>query len=210
LFLKYGFESLFCPDSAVETDSPIDWKTFLNQQLRWNKSWIRENILTLRFIQRLSKYDQFDIIYQQSFPFAMLYILLNIVSKGVGVGLESGPIAGAQVIAPYIYTIILYNELFSGVYGMLTNEMDPKFLLSPAYIDYHFGALLWLKIRAFAERNDTTWGTKGEKSVEEMMNIFQQNKGEIILEIHKEVVAEIKNPNFKPEEHKPLEVDFAE
>jgi|GEM_PF-2880678 len=208
LFLRGGYKSLFSPDSAVETDSPIEWKTFMRQQLRWNKSFNRENLILMRgFIHKLSLYDQFDIVYQQTFPFAMLYILSSIISKGIGVGLEDGAIAGAQVMTPYIFTIIAYNELFSGIYGMLKNK-DPKFLLSPVYIDYHFGALLWLKLRAIAERKDTTWGTKG-MTVEAALNEFELEKGRIIYEIHEQIVTEVQNPNWNPDLHVAIEIEGA-
>ncbi len=203
--LKHGWESLFTPDAAVETDSPTDWTTFLKQQLRWNKSFNRENFLLLRFIHKLDKYVQFDVVYQQTFPFAMLYILGNVLLKGGQVGITDGAIEGAKVIAPYIFTIIAYNELFFGLYGMLTNEGDKKYFLSPAYIDYHFGALLWLKLRAIAESGDTAWGTKG-MTVEKGLNIFQQNKGRILLELHQQIVSEVENPDFDKNKHKPYDV----
>ncbi len=205
LFLKLGYQSLFCPDSAVKTDSPVDWKTFLKQQLRWNKSFNRENFLVLRFIHQLSKYDQFDIVYQQTFPFAMLYILGNILSKGIGVGLEHGPIAGATVIAPYIFSVLVYNELFFGIYGAI-KQQDPNFLLSPVYIDYHFGALLWLKIKAIMDRKNTSWGTKGEVTVAEGLQAIEEARGEIIWEVSQQIIHEVGDENFQEKTHTPVEV----
>lgn len=197
LFLKYGWESLFCPDSVVLTDCPTDWETFLKQQLRWNKSFNRENFQLFPILHNLSKFVQFDVVYQQTFPFAMLYILLNVLLKGAGIGIEQGAVAGAQAIMPYILSVLFFNELFFGLYGTIKNK-DPKFLMSPVYLDYHFGALLWLKIFAFFKMKDTQWGTKGEDmTVGDAISDFEEVKEGMILELYEEVM---RSQAEKPEE----------
>lgn len=194
LFLQNGWESLFCPDSAVLTDCPTEWGVFLKQQLRWNKSFNRENFQLFKFIHEMSKFVQFDVAYQQSFPFAMLYILTNVILKGVGAGVEFGAAAGAEAVLPYVVTILLYNELFFGLYGALKNQ-DPKYFLSPTYIGYHFSSLIWLKIWAFFKLKDTTWGTKGEELlVEDVLQDFEAEKERFVYELVNEVIAEKEKP----------------
>jgi cellulose synthase/poly-beta-1,6-N-acetylglucosamine synthase-like glycosyltransferase len=159
-FNEHGWESLFIPDSYVLTDCPTDWKTFLKQQLRWNKSFNRENIILFAFIHKLSKFVQFDVAYQQTFPFIMLYILANIGFKAADIGVDQGLRAGLESLLPYAGAVLAYNEVFFGAYGAIKNK-DPNFLKSPVYIGYHFGALLWLKLYAIFKMKDTSWGTKG-------------------------------------------------
>lgn len=194
LFLKYGWQSLFCPDSAVLTDCPTEWKVFLKQQLRWNKSFNRENFILFSFIHQLDKFTQFDVAYQQVFPFAMLLILINIFARSVGVSIEEGALEGVNSIVPYALAILFYNELFFGAYGAIKNK-DPKFLMSPVYIGYHFRSLLWLKLVAFFKMTDTSWGTKGEGMnagiFEKAAELFEQNQDNLIGQVIEEVMPEV-------------------
>ncbi|PIR62093.1 MAG: hypothetical protein COY81_04450 [Candidatus Pacebacteria bacterium CG_4_10_14_0_8_um_filter_43_12] len=161
LLLRNGWESLFCPDSAVLTDCPTDWKLFLRQQLRWNKSFNRENFILFDFLHELDKFTQMDVIYQQSFAFVMLAIMIQLLVKAIVLGVDQGVMTGIESLLPYSVAVLAYNELFFGVYGSLKNR-DARFLYSPTYIGYHFGSLLWLKLYAFFKLTDTAWGTKGE------------------------------------------------
>lgn len=161
-FLERGWKSLFNPDSFVLTDCPTEFRVFLKQQLRWNKSFNRENLILFTFIHKLSKFVQLDTVYQQTFPFIMLYILANISVNAATIGAEQGLGAGLASTLPYAGTVLVFNEIFYGLYGATKNR-DPRFLLSPVYIGYHFGALLWLKLYAIFQMKDTSWGTKGEQ-----------------------------------------------
>lgn len=194
LFLKYGWESLFCPDSAVLTDCPTEWKVFLKQQLRWNKSFNRENFILFSFIHQLDKFTQFDVAYQQVFPFAMLLIIINIFARSVGITIEQDAVEGVNSIIPYALAVLFYNELFFGAYGTIKNK-DPNFLKSPVYIGYHFRSLLWLKLVAFFKMKDTSWGTKGEGMnaglFEKAAELFEQNQDNIIGEVLAEVMPDV-------------------
>lgn len=183
--LERGKQSLFCPDSAVETDCPTNWKTFLKQQLRWNKSFNRENLRLFPILQNFDKFVQLDVIYQQTFAFAMLYILSSITGNAISTGLESGVMEGLKTAIPYATIVLIYNELFFGLYGVLSNDKDLKFFLSPVYIGYHFSALLWLKIYAFFKAKDTSWGTKGDDQ-DLIMEEFNKEKEGMIQEIIEE------------------------
>lgn len=185
-FLENGWESLFIPDSFVLTDCPTDWKTFLKQQLRWNKSFNRENLILFAFIHRLQKYVQFDVVYQQTFPFIMLYILSNISLRAIDIGFDQGLAAGLQSVMPYAAAVLAYNEIFFGAYGAIKNQ-DPNYFKSPVYIYYHFRHLLWLKLEAIFRMKDTSWGTKGAEfdklTAEEQQKIANQMATEIEAEI---------------------------
>jgi hyaluronan synthase len=189
LFLRNGWDTLFTPDSAVLTDCPTDWKTFLKQQLRWNKSFNRENLQLFRFIYKMDKYVQFDTAFQQLFAFAMLSIFVSVTGNAVKTGFEQGAIEGLNTVVPYAVTVLFYNELFIGVYGALKNK-DAKYLMSPTYIAYHFGGLLWLKIYALFKMKDASWGTKGELNdaqTKQLMSTFEAEKGRLVEELASEI-----------------------
>lgn len=141
--IERGYESLFNPDSAVWTDCPESYADWLKQQLRWNKSFNIYNMVLFNFLHRLDKFVQMDVIYQQTFPFVLLFIMTKIAADAVNVGLEEDPIAGLETVIPYALTVFLFNEFFFGVYGTLKNHVeqldgsfrpDYKFLLSPVYV----------------------------------------------------------------------------
>ena len=193
LMLELGMESLFCPDSFVLTDCPIDWKVFIKQQLRWNKSFNRENLILLTFIHKMSKFVQTDVVYQQTFPFIMLYILANLSTQAAGISLEAGLPAGLASVLPYAGLVVAYNELFFGIYGAFKNR-DINYLKSPVYIGYHFGRLLWLKLEAIIKAKDAGWGTKDESldpPSEEQLDLQ-------IDEIERLVDEAINSVGFKP------------
>ncbi|PIS10119.1 MAG: hypothetical protein COT73_11110 [Bdellovibrio sp. CG10_big_fil_rev_8_21_14_0_10_47_8] len=190
LLNEQGEAVIFCPDSKVETDCPTDWPTFLKQQLRWNKSFNRENLRLFPVLHNLDKFVQLDVIYQQTFAFAMLYIMSNITGNAVLTGMESGALEGIKTVIPYAAIVLIYNELFFGLYGALSNDKDLKFFLSPVYIGYHFSALLWLKIYAFFKMKDTSWGTKGADQ-DTILEEFDDNKDRIIQEIIDEIKKDI-------------------
>lgn len=161
LFLKHHWKSLFTPDSAVLTDCPTDWKTFLRQQLRWNQSFNRENLILLEFLHELDYFTQMDVVYQQSFAFVMTAILAQIAFKAGVTGAKEGPLEAVQVVTPYSVAVLLYNELFFGLYGAIKNK-DPHFFMSPIYLYYYARGLYWTKLKALRNRRATGWGTKGE------------------------------------------------
>jgi cellulose synthase/poly-beta-1,6-N-acetylglucosamine synthase-like glycosyltransferase len=198
LLNEQGKDVIFCPDSKVETDCPTDWPTFLKQQLRWNKSFNRENLRLFPVLHNLDKFVQLDVVYQQTFAFAMLYIMANITGNAVMTGIETGALEGIKTIIPYATIVLIYNELFFGLYGALSNDKDLKFFLSPVYIGYHFSALLWLKIYAFFKMKDTSWGTKGADQ-DTVMEEFDEAKETIIGELMEEIRADLPD-NINDEE----------
>src|SRR5690606_15794379 len=82
-FLELGYDTFFCPDSAVWTDCPETYEVWLKQQLRWNKSFTIYNMVLFNFLYKLDNFIQMDVIYQQTFPFAMLFIGSNIIKEAV-------------------------------------------------------------------------------------------------------------------------------
>lgn len=184
--LQLFYESLFNPDSAVWTDCPTNYEEWLRQQLRWNKSFTIYNMVLFGFIHKLDKYVQLDVVYQQTFPFALLFIMSNIAVNAAKAGIENGPLAGLEVAVPYALTVLLFNELFFGVYGAVKNKLenekgefvrDKKFLMSPVYIYYHFRYLLWKKLYSYYDlfwKRNTAWGTKGEE-FDQVIEDFRQD-----------------------------------
>lgn len=212
--LEKGHESLFCPDSAVWTDCPDTYKNWLKQQLRWNKSFNIYNMVLFDFLHRLDKFVQMDVVYQQTFPFVLLFIMTKIATEAVNVGLEEGPIAGLKTTIPYALTVLLFNELFFGIYGTLKNRIEQKdgsfrhdyrFLLSPVYVYYHFRYLLWIKLKAFYSlfiQKNTQWGTKGEQFEQAFAEQFQTALPDLVGQVTDEIMHEYEDGQTPREEVK--------
>lgn len=213
--LEAGYESLFCPDSAVWTDCPTEYDEWLRQQLRWNKSFNIYNMVLFQFLHRMDKFVQMDVVYQQTFPFALLFIMANIAAEVGNEAMANGPIAGIERALPYATSVLIFNELFFGVYGALRNRVekddgtfhpDYKFLMSPVYIYYHFRYLLWTKLYAFYDlfiKGNTGWGTKGEEFDEQFAKQFSAQVGDLAGEVADEIINQYESGQT-PRESAPL------
>ncbi len=52
LLLKYDWNTVYVPSAKAKTIVPETWKKFWNQQMRWEKSYIRETVIGGKFMWR--------------------------------------------------------------------------------------------------------------------------------------------------------------
>ncbi len=52
LLLKYGWNTIYVPSAKAKTIVPETWRKFWRQQMRWEKSYIRETIIGSKFMWR--------------------------------------------------------------------------------------------------------------------------------------------------------------
>src|SRR6266566_5244733 len=50
LLLKYGWNTIYVPSAKAKTIVPETWRKFWRQQMRWEKSYIRETIIGSKFM----------------------------------------------------------------------------------------------------------------------------------------------------------------
>ena len=62
LVLDVGYDTIFVPSAHAITNAPEDIRSYLKQQLRWNKSFYRELLWTFPFLLQRSLYIVFEVI----------------------------------------------------------------------------------------------------------------------------------------------------
>ena len=146
--LRYG-DSIIALDAIASTHVPTNLWQFLKQQLRWNKSFIRESILT---------FHEFGIFTWPGFLsyldfFFWLFYLLNLF-KVIFIGNPAS-------YASFGWTWLAYM-LASGVFRNITLIFrQPRLvLLMPFFTVLHILILAPLRVVALATILDTRWGTR--------------------------------------------------
>ncbi len=150
LVLKAGYRTTFEPRALALTSAPTTMRTYLKQQLRWNKSYYRELLWTLDFLPRLAWWMTLEVLTQTVLP--LLLIL------AVGTTVVRTAHRPAHLVA-YSITLAAVATLHC-LYG-LWRTRDWSFLLFVAYGFIHAGLLIPLRIRALATLTDNRWGTRG-------------------------------------------------
>ena len=72
--LKHGHKTIYQSDVTVRTDSPVTFKKFLQQRLRWSRSSFRESLLSIPWIWRYpyTAFSVFMDIFVRWFFFAVI------------------------------------------------------------------------------------------------------------------------------------------
>ena len=152
--LKNNWKTVYAPTAKAQTYVPTNFKKFWKQQLRWQKSFIRETIVGGKFIWKkprtaLHFYLGAAVTFA-SFGIALYTIwLLPIITKGS--------------FLPMLYTvgITLISTLYIVDYRMHFN--DNFWIYAPVYALMSASVLIWRMPFAIAAINDGKWGTRGNK-----------------------------------------------
>lgn len=150
LVLRAGHRTLFEPRALALTSAPTDLRTYLKQQLRWNKSYYRELLWTLDFLPRLAWWMTLEVLTQTVLP---LLLILTVATTVVRTAQRP------EHLLTYAATLAAVAVLHC-LYG-LWRTRDWSFLLFVAYGFVHAGLLIPLRIRALTTLTDNSWGTRG-------------------------------------------------
>jgi hyaluronan synthase len=150
LLLKDGYKTLFAPEAIAYTFVPETLRQFTKQQLRWKKSWVRENLIAATFMWRK------NIIMSISF---YLGVILPLVSPII--------IFRAFVIYPYqthnfplfyVLGILLMAFLYGFYYQIYTH--DRKWIYGVMFASLSTIILIWQLPYAILNLRDARWGTR--------------------------------------------------
>src|SRR3954466_15841609 len=150
LVLARGHQAIFDPDAHVVTHVPDTWSGFLRQQARWNKSFYRELLWSLRFMHRRNPYLAVELTMQTVLPFMLVGALVSVVWRAM-----SDPMVAGIYVA-----IVAGIALLRCSYGVL-RTCNLRFLLFTAYGFIHVGVLLPVRLYALSTMGRTHWGTRG-------------------------------------------------
>ena len=147
--LKSGYDVKFARDAVAFTNVPESAGTFIRQQIRWMKSFIKESWSISKFITRKNIMMKLDfVIFWTVFTtgFVAKLLAISLVASGMMPLLNYILMLIFVSSVQYLYMFIR-NPGTMGYYGILYGLFN-EFVLS------------WLFFYAFANLRDTKWGTR--------------------------------------------------
>lgn len=154
LILERGYRSFQTPYAIAYTESPEVFQRFLQQQLRWMRSFYRETVWQVRAIPHQHPYLIVITTYEILFPF---FILMSIVSQlYVHASLQF-----ALHRLCYAWGILLFRTLLL----LWFQNGDVKYLYNICYFPMYFLFLLPIKIYALLSCYQMQWITSDRKKI---------------------------------------------
>jgi hyaluronan synthase len=150
LVLREGYQVIFDEGAVSYTEVPTTVSQYIRQQVRWNKSFYREMIWSLRNIRRPHPYLVFDLTMQTILPFLLVAALALTAVQGW----SDGPVVVVKYLAALMGIAVLRASY--GVY----RTRDPGFLLFVVYGFLHVLVLIPVRFYSLATMRRTHWGTR--------------------------------------------------
>lgn len=154
LILELGYTVHYERRAKAWTYVPEKIKPWLRQQTRWNRSFYRELLWTLKRVVLRRKYQNIYMIYdlamQSLLPFLLLGSLLFVCVKSM----TESPL----YLFGYV-TILVGVALLRGSYAYLRTR-ERMFFLFPLYAFCHIFMLIPVRMYALCTLKTTKWGTR--------------------------------------------------
>lgn len=154
LVLEDGYKVVYEPEANGWTDAPKNIIGYLKQQLRWNRSFYRELLITAKMLIRNPRkyplYMIYDLAMQAILPILLLLSVAYMAYRSV----YESPIYFIAYIG-----ILAGVSLLRSVYA-ISRTGDNNFYLFPLYALIHIFLLVPLRLYAIASLKRTEWGTR--------------------------------------------------
>lgn len=148
LVLREGHKVLYVEDAVCYTAAPTTLRTFIRQQLRWKKSFLRESVISLSFAFRHSLLLPIEVL---------LNLLIPFLSLGVRLSIIAGILVYPPLLLPFIASVITVAVLRN---FFLFFEDKKLALYSVPYAFIHELILFWLYFVALFTLRERSWGTR--------------------------------------------------
>jgi hyaluronan synthase len=141
---------IYHSEAVCTTIVPSDWRVFFRQQLRWKKSWIRENLLLSAFMWKRNP------LMVASF---YLSVVFPLVSPGIVLHALALPLVGIGTFSfLYVYGAVLMASLYALVY--LARRRNALWVYGVWFSLFYMVALVWQTYYALATIRRNHWGTR--------------------------------------------------
>lgn len=150
LVLEDGWDVVFDSEASAKTYVPTTMRAYLKQQLRWNKSFYREMLWTVKSIAKHNAYLIYDLAMQLVLPFMLIVALINSAHRVIFID--------HAYIFVYASMVALIG-LVRVTYGILRTN-DKGFYWFLLYGFLHVFVLIPNRIVALATIGDRKWGTR--------------------------------------------------
>jgi hyaluronan synthase len=150
LVLREGHKVVFDAAAVSYTEVPTTLPQYLRQQVRWNKSFYREMVWSLRHLKRPHPYLLLDLLLQAALPFLLMGALAITAVQATTIG--------SHLLVRYV-AVVAGIALLRALYGVVRTR-DAGFLLFVVYGFLHVLVLIPVRLYALATMRKTHWGTR--------------------------------------------------
>ena len=137
--------------ARADTMAPEKVKTFLRQQLRWKKSWLRESLYVLRYFWRKNPIAALFTYASIAFPLMAPWVVVHAVF---------GRLAAGEVGGLWFYVIGTYSMalLYSLYYAIV--RRDGLWFHGMTFVGIYMSVLVFQTYWGILTMRDTRWGTR--------------------------------------------------
>tara|TARA_Y100000310_G_C20699305_1_gene828213 strand:- start:2906 stop:4060 length:1155 start_codon:yes stop_codon:yes gene_type:complete len=148
LFIKKGYKISYTNKAIAYTDVPTKFGSYIKQQLRWRKSFIRESFVILPFSIKNSFLLTIEVLFNLIIPFFSLLARLLIVYLIIFSPITLIPIVLSVIFIAFLRNLLLFfEEPSSAIYTI-------------PYAFVHEVVIYWLYWIALFTLWNTSWGTR--------------------------------------------------
>ncbi len=148
--LRNGYDTLYNPYALSHTFVPDNYKQFFKQQLRWKKSWLRENFIASGFIWKKNPI--------MSLSFYIGVILTLVAPAVVFRAIIWYPLNTNQLPVFYLLGLLLMSVIYGVYYNIYIN--DSKWIYGIIFTFFYTFVLIWQLPYAILTIRDPRWGTR--------------------------------------------------
>ena len=151
LVLREGWRAVFDEHSRCLTQAPGTLQGYVRQQIRWNKSFYREALWSLRHLAfRRTPYLMLELSFQLVLPFCLLGAIGDICAT-----VASGD---RSRLLGYLVSLVALG-LLRATYGLVRTR-DRNFITFVLYGFLHVLVLIPVRLYALATIRNEAWGTR--------------------------------------------------
>jgi hyaluronan synthase len=150
--LQFGYATKYTARSVCHTETPAQYMRWLNQQIRWSKSYFREWLFNALWWHKHHPWMTYESIVAGFFPY--------FVTATVIVAFWSADLW--KII--WILCTIQIMGLLKGIFSSILRR-DPIMFFMSMYGLFYMTSLLPGKYFAMATMNKKSWGTSGRKTL---------------------------------------------
>jgi len=148
--LALGWNTKVHLAAKCETYVPSNMRSYLIQQVRWNRSFFREALWTMKHVNNLSLFGVYTLGMQILLPF-LLTVSLSLLIIQVSLG-------NLEPLLRYLVTLVIMGVVHS-VYGLIRTRRA-EFLMFSLYGVLHVALLLPTRAWSLLTMARTPWGTR--------------------------------------------------
>ncbi len=156
LVLKAGLDVVYVPEAVSWTETPSTIPTFLRQQRRWKRGYIRESIYTLTYAWRVKRLLWLQIVaWDLTAPFLSFGLRIGLIALVI-----RDPVLLPTVIVPSWIVLTLMRYIFVPLRA--PGKLPGLFL----YMLFYEVCLYWLNLWALFTVKNASWLTRGQRAPE--------------------------------------------